>query len=123
MAQLDAALSRFWSELAGREEEVLVLTASEFGRRPREHGTGTDHGTAAAHLLLGPAVSGGRYGAPPSLDRLDRAGNPAHEVDYRSVYATVLDEWLETDADGILLGDYERLGVVAAGAGSTGEAA
>ena len=109
MAQLNTALAGFWSELGENANRVLVLTASEFGRRPRENGSGTDHGTAAAHMLIGPGVAGGRYGDPPSLSRLDSSGNLIHTVDYRSVYATVLESWLESDADEVLGYGYERL--------------
>lgn len=110
MGQFNRALDGFWAELGESRDRVAVLTASEFGRRPRENGSGTDHGTASAHMLIGSSVKGGRYGDPPSLTNLDPNGNLAHRVDYRSVYATVLDEWLQTDADTVLGGDYERLG-------------
>lgn len=111
MTQFDEALQAFWAEIGPGSERVAVLTASEFGRRPRENGSGTDHGTASAHILIGQPVRGGRYGETPSLDRLDRSGNLVHTVDYRSVYATVLDQWLEADANTILDGEYERLGI------------
>lgn len=111
MTQLDAALEGFWRELGPNADRAMVLTASEFGRRPRENGSGTDHGTAAAHVLIGPAVNGGRFGETPSLTNLDSAGNLIHTVDYRSVYATVLDSWLEADADTVLGTEYERLPV------------
>ena len=113
ITQINTALEMFWAELGDNAERVLVLTASEFGRRPRENGSGTDHGTAAAHMLIGPAVSGGRYGESPSLRTFDQNGNLIHTVDYRSVYATVLDSWLEADADTILDSAYERLPVLA----------
>ena len=113
MAQLDAGLARFWAELGPNSERVAVLTASEFGRRPRDNGSGTDHGTAASHILMGPSVVGGRHGETPSLTALDATGNPVHTVDYRSVYATVLDRWLQADADTILGASYERLEVFA----------
>ena len=58
------------------------------------------------------AVSGGRYGESPSLTALDQSGNLVHTVDYRSVYATVLDSWLEADADTVLGSTYERLPVL-----------
>ncbi|MFQ5522336.1 MAG: DUF1501 domain-containing protein [Acidimicrobiia bacterium] len=109
MAQLDAGLARFWTELGDSAGRVVVLTASEFGRRPRDNGSGTDHGTAASHILMGPAVSGGRHGETPSLTSLDSTGNLIHTVDYRSVYATVLDRWLQADAETILGDSYERL--------------
>jgi uncharacterized protein (DUF1501 family) len=62
---------------------------------------------------MGPAIAGGRYGETPSLSALDPSGNLIHTVDYRSAYATVLDRWLEADADTILGAEYERLDVLA----------
>ncbi|MFV1961949.1 MAG: DUF1501 domain-containing protein [Acidimicrobiia bacterium] len=112
MTQLNAALGGFWSNLGPNANRVVTLTASEFGRRPKENGSGTDHGTAASHILMGPAITGGRYGETPSLSSLDPSGNLVHTVDYRSVYATVLDHWLEADADTILGAEYERLDVL-----------
>lgn len=113
MSQLNEALAAFWGELGSNSGKVAVLTASEFGRRPKENGTGTDHGTAAAHVVMSPAVKGGRFGDPPSLSSLDPNENLVHTVDYRSVYASILDEWMQADADGVLSGHYERLGLFA----------
>ena len=111
MGQIDEALDGFFGTLDefGVADRVLVVTTSEFGRRPRDNGSGTDHGTAAAHLVIGPAVAGGRYGESPDLGRLDSTGNLIHTVDYRSVYATLLDRWLGADADEILGATYERI--------------
>jgi uncharacterized protein (DUF1501 family) len=75
----------------GRWDDTLVATYSEFGRRPRENQSGgTDHGTAAAHFVLGGHVKGRLFGAPPALDRLDGNGNLPFAVDFRSYYATFL---------------------------------
>jgi uncharacterized protein (DUF1501 family) len=111
MEQLDGAIAAFFSllEEADLSDKAVILTASEFGRRPRDNGGGTDHGTAAPHMLIGPAVVGGRYGESPSLSRLDRFGNPIHTVDFRSVYATVLDCWLQADADSVLGHSHDRI--------------
>jgi uncharacterized protein (DUF1501 family) len=62
MTQLNAALEGFWANLGSNADRVVILTASEFGRRPKENGSGTDHGTAAPHMLMGPAVTGRRHG-------------------------------------------------------------
>ncbi len=113
MTELNTALEGFWGALGENAERVVVLTASEFGRRPRDNGSGTDHGTAAPHLLIGPAVAGGRHGEPPSLTALDSTNNLIHTVDYRSVYASVLDQWLQADADTIMGAEYERLQLIA----------
>ena len=68
------------------------LTYAEFGRRPQENlSGGTDHGTASVHFALGGRVAGGLYGDAPDLARLAGDGNPRYAIDFRSVYATVLD--------------------------------
>lgn len=80
-------------EQQGLWKEVLVMTYSEFGRRVGENAShGTDHGTAAPHLLMGGRVRGGLYGTPPSLTDLQE-GDLKHLLDYRSLYATVIEQW------------------------------
>jgi uncharacterized protein (DUF1501 family) len=84
-------------ERAGRWNDVLVVTYSEFGRRVAENGSGgTDHGAAAAHLAMGGAVRGGLYGGAPSLTDLDQ-GDLRHTVDFRSIYATICRRWWGVD--------------------------
>lgn len=74
---------------AGRWDDVLVLTYSEFGRRAKQNASGgTDHGAAAPHFVMGGKVSGGLHGTYPSLDDLDD-GDLRHTVDFRDVYSTV----------------------------------
>lgn len=91
----------------GRWDDSLILTYAEFGRRPRENlSQGTDHGTANVHFAWGGKVTGGAYGAPPALDRLDGNGNIAHALDFRSVYATVLERWWDIRAREALGGDF-----------------
>jgi uncharacterized protein (DUF1501 family) len=113
MATLDEALTGFFGVLDanGQRDRVTVLTASEFGRRASDNGGGTDHGTANAQLVIGSSVRGGRYGESPSLTRLDSNSNLIHTVDFRSLYATVLDGWLETDHEAVLDGTFETLGL------------
>jgi len=77
-----------------RWNDTLVLTYAEFGRRPKENlSNGSDHGTASVHFALGGRVAGGLYGEQPPLDRLSGDGNTGYAIDFRSVYATVLDRW------------------------------
>jgi uncharacterized protein (DUF1501 family) len=91
------------------------MTYAEFGRRPRENlSNGTDHGTANAHFLLGGRVKGGLYGPPPALSRLDGNGNLPFAVDFRDVYATVLDRWWGADSAGALKGRFAALDIVRA---------
>src|SRR3954469_8049614 len=74
---------------AGRWDDVLVLTYSEFGRRAKQNASGgTDHGTAAPHFVMGGKVKGGLHGAYPSLGDL-QDGDLRHTVDFRDVYSTV----------------------------------
>jgi uncharacterized protein (DUF1501 family) len=100
---------------AGVWNDTLVLTYSEFGRRPRENASGgTDHGTANVHFAFGPQVRGGFYGAPPRLDRLDANGNLAHLIDFRSVYATVLEDWWGIESRRALRGAFTPVDFLAA---------
>lgn len=82
---------------SGMWDEVLVMTYAEFGHRPRENDSGgTDHGTAAPHLILGGRVRGGFYGEQPPLDRLE-GQNLADRLDFRALYATVARRWWGLD--------------------------
>ncbi len=109
-----AALKAALSEL-GRWDDTLITTYAEFGRRPRENASGgTDHGTANAHFVLGGAVKGGLYGARPAFDRLDGNGNLPFAVDFRSIYATVLERWWGVSAVAALRGRFTTLDVLKA---------
>ena len=90
-------------------ERTLVVTYAEFGRRPKENlSGGTDHGTASVHFALGGRVAGGFIGPPPSLDRVGD-GNLAHAIDFRSVYATVLERWWSAESASVLGARFETL--------------
>lgn len=84
-------------------DEALLLTYAEFGRRPKENlSNGTDHGTANVHFIFGGRVKGGFYGEQPSLERLEGDGNMKYSVDFRSLYATVLDRWWGINSSEVL---------------------
>lgn len=101
-----AALRQALIEI-GRWNSALIMTYSEFGRRPRQNRSGgTDHGTANTHFVLGGRVRGGLYGPSPALDRLDGNGNLPFAVDFRELYATVLDRWWGMDSVTALGGRY-----------------
>jgi len=94
----------------GRWDDTLVTTYAEFGRRPRENASGgTDHGTASAHFVLGGRVKGGLYGERPALSRLDGNGNLPFSVDFRDIYATVLERWWSLSAAKTLRGRFTTL--------------
>jgi uncharacterized protein (DUF1501 family) len=107
MSELDTGLDGFFSALGDAADRALVMTTSEFGRRPAENGSGTDHGTANSHFLIGPKVKGGRYGSPPSLTQLDATNNMVPTTDFRTLYATGL-TWLGVqDTETILGGRFD----------------
>lgn len=111
MQMLAEGLSAFYNDLAahGKADNVVVMTWSEFGRRVEENGSlGTDHGTAAPMFVLGKPISKGVFGEPPSLSNLDSAGNLKYTVDFRSVYATVLDRWLGASSKDVLGGTFSN---------------
>jgi len=111
LKQLDEGLTAFYKDMEtqGIQDRVAVMIFSEFGRRVRENGSGgTDHGTAAPMFVLGGSVKGGLYGGYPSLTQLDN-GDLKYEVDFRTVYGTLIDKWLKGDAAGVLGKSYEKL--------------
>lgn len=95
-------------------DDVVMLQWSEFGRRPGENASfGTDHGTAAPVFVIGNPVRGGLYGAQPSLAALvlDRnGGNTEFTTDFREVYATILDKWLDVDSKAVLGAQHPNVG-------------
>lgn len=99
----------------GRWDSALVMTYAEFGRRPRENlSRGTDHGTANAHFVLGGRVRGGLYGREPGLSRLDGNGNMPFAVDFRDLYATVLERWWGVDSARALNDRFAPVGLLRA---------
>lgn len=111
LKELDGALSAFYNDLVKRNvaNRVTILVYSEFGRRVRENASaGTDHGTAGPVFVIGPKVKGGLYGQMPSLTQLDN-GDLKYNVDFRSVYSTLLDNWLKASSKDVLGGSFENL--------------
>ena len=108
-ADIDASLAAFHQEMTaqGAADDVLVLVYSEFGRRVEENGSrGTDPGTAAPMFAFGNPVAGGIYGPDPDLLDLDEGDNLVHGIDFREVYATVLERWLGGDPAAVLGGPF-----------------
>jgi uncharacterized protein (DUF1501 family) len=92
-------------EVRGLADRVLVHVWSEFGRRAKENGSnGTDHGAAGAGFVIGSRASGRMVGEFPGLAKLDEQGNLRATSDFRGVYGSLLEQWLGTDADGIIPG-------------------
>lgn len=104
LGDFSASVSAFLEDLRRQKvsEKVTVLAFSEFGRRVAENGSqGTDHGAAAPVFLLGDSVHGGIHGEPPDLSDL-ADGDVQHKIDFRQVYATLLEDWLRIPSAGIL---------------------
>jgi uncharacterized protein (DUF1501 family) len=103
-------------EARGLADRVITLVWSEFGRRAAENGSnGTDHGAAGTALLIGSRVRGGILGELPALrGGLDGQGNLRATVDFRSVYCSLLEQWLGADAGGVIPNAraYQRVGLL-----------
>ena len=115
LGQLGDALLAFEQDLAsmGKQDDVVVMTFSEFGRRVAQNGSnGTDHGTAEPMFVIGSRVAPGLYGAYPSLQDLDDNGDLKFDMDFRNVYATVLHNHLGTDPTPVLAGTYDPVNLL-----------
>ncbi|MBL7975157.1 MAG: DUF1501 domain-containing protein [Candidatus Kapabacteria bacterium] len=80
-------------ELRGVEDKVILLIYSEFGRRVHPNGSGLDHGSAAPVFIVGSQASGLVIGDNPNLSDLDDFANLKHHVDFRQIYASLLEQW------------------------------
>ena len=113
---LSTAISDFFDDLREHDaaENVIMLLFSEFGRRTHDNGSGTDHGAAGVAFVLGDRVKGGEYGVYPSLKSKDlEQGDPVANVDFRSVYSTILEDYMGMDAAPIVGGSsFEKLGFI-----------
>jgi uncharacterized protein (DUF1501 family) len=111
LREFASGLKAFLNDLkaAKLDERVVVLAFSEFGRRVEENGSaGTDHGAAGPVFLAGPGVRSGLIGQHPSLTDLDQ-GDLKMAIDFRQVYATLLDQWLRIDSRQSLNGNFAQL--------------
>jgi uncharacterized protein (DUF1501 family) len=111
LQEVGQAVGGFFQQLKEGEHDkkVVLLTFSEFGRRVKENGSrGTDHGAASCLFVAGPPVKGGPVGEHPKLDDLD-SGDLKHAIDFRRVYATLLDQWLGVDSRTVLNGQFAHL--------------
>ncbi len=117
LQQFASSLQSFCDDLQSDNllDQVMIMSFSEFGRRVKENGSqGTDHGVAGPMFLAGGAVQSGVVGAHPSLTDLDD-GDLKYHTDYRSVYATILENWLglpteaTSPAEEIIAGNFPAL--------------
>lgn len=114
MAQFAQGIGAFMEDLKAQknDERVLVMTFSEFGRRVAQNASGgTDHGAAAPVFLFGSRLRQGVIGKHPSLTDLD-SGDLKYGVDFRSIYASVLQNWLDTPSKPILGKQFQTFDLV-----------
>ena len=114
LSQLGSALQAFMEDLRehGNADRVLTVCFSEFGRRVQENASaGTDHGAAGPMFLLGPRVQAGLHGDHPDLENLVQ-GDLQHTIDFRRVYATLLERWLACPSQLILGEKYPPLPLI-----------
>ena len=109
--EVSQAVGDFYSDLEehGRDEDVLIFLFTEFGRRIRDNGSGSDHGSGGTAFVIGGAVKGGWYGEYPSLkeeQQLD--GDLQFNNDFRCSYSTILERWLGLEAAQIVNGHFEQ---------------
>ncbi len=124
-SELDAH-SRLWQDVStgvadfmddaaehGRGDDFVMLLYSEFGRRIRDNGSGTDHGSGGVAFLIGDSVAGGMHGEYPSLAEADQLnGDLRFNNDFRSTYSTILDQWLGLEPTAIVNGQFEQMALL-----------
>ncbi len=106
------ALGDFFADLREHDaaDNVLVFMFTEFGRRVHDNGSGTDHGAGGASFLLGDMVKGGQYGEYPSRKQEDLSqGDLVPNLDFRSVYSSILEDWMSVEAAPIVRGKFDKL--------------
>ena len=113
MADLSGAISDFLDDLDQHDESenVAILVFTEFGRRMRDNGSVTDHGSGGGAFLFGKNVKGDLYSEYPSLAPSDweHGEDLKHTIDFRGIYGTVLEQWLDLDAKPIVKGEFEQI--------------
>ena len=108
--EVSEAIADFWDDLREHDaaDNVIMMLFSEFGRRVRDNGSGTDHGAAGVSFILGPRINGGMYGEyPETRAEALQQGDLVPNLDFRGVYSSVLEDWLKLDASPIVNGRFE----------------
>ena len=122
LTEVSGAIADFWDDLREHDvdDNVVMLLFSEFGRRVRDNGSGTDHGAAGVSFLIGPHVKGGMYSRYPEtrVEALEQ-GDLVPNVDFRGVYSGILEQWLRLDPVPIVDGQFEQLGFIESNGGTS----
>ena len=113
LGELSGSIMDFFQDLKDHEasEEVTMLVFTEFGRRMKDNGSGTDHGSGGGAFIIGDRVKGGLYAESPSIDPSQwlNGEDLHHTIDFRGIYATVLEQWMGLDAKPIVDGTFEQI--------------
>ena len=113
MTELSGAIADFMDDLEQHDaaDEVAILVFTEFGRRMRDNGSGTDHGSGGGAFIIGKDVVGGLYSEYPSLDPTDweHGEDLKHTIDFRGIYGTMLEQWIGVEARPIVKGEFEQI--------------
>jgi uncharacterized protein (DUF1501 family) len=113
MTELSGAIADFMDDLEQHDaaDEIAILVFTEFGRRMRDNGSGTDHGSGGGAFIIGKNVTGGLYSEYPSLDPTDweHGEDLKHTIDFRGIYATMLEQWIGVEARPIVKGEFEQI--------------
>ena len=112
IGELSNAVGDFWDDVEehGYENDTAIVIFSEFGRRIKDNGSGTDHGSGGVAFVIGGGVKGGLYGDFPSLAPEDQLEGDMHfNNDFRGAYTTLLEDWMGVDAKPIVNGTFEKL--------------
>ena len=112
---LSRAITDFFTDLRehGAGDNLIMMLFTEFGRRVRDNGTGTDHGAGGVAFVIGDRVKGGMYSEYPSLRPEDlQEGDLVPNYDFRGFYSTILEKWLGLDPVSIVGGQFEQLDFV-----------
>ena len=117
---VDGAIDAFFQDLREHNaaDDTIMLIWTEFGRRVKDNGSGTDHGAGGVAIVIGEHVKGGQYGAFPSLRDADLTqqregmfGNLRYSYDFRGLYSTIVDRWLGLDGTAIVGGPVRTIGL------------
>jgi len=111
-SEVSAAVQDFQSDLEENDaaDNMTLLVFTEFGRRVHDNGSGTDHGSGGVAFVIGNNVKGGLYGEYPSLDESKLLEGDLHfNNDFRGLYSTLLENWIDIDAKTIVGGNFEKM--------------
>lgn len=113
LMELSSAISDFFEDLRDHNasEQVTMLVFTEFGRRMKDNGSGTDHGSGGGAFIIGDRVEGGLYSEYPSLEpkNWENGEDLRHSIDFRGIYGTLLEQWMSIEANTIVGGKYEQI--------------